>query len=62
MTEPKETISIRLDVETTAVMEIQIRTEPSIPAAMESDRLSVPTARQLRQIGEQIASGRISFL
>jgi len=61
MTDPKETISIRLDDDTTALLEIQIRTEPAIPAAIEQDRLSAPTARQLRKIGEQIAAGRLTF-
>jgi hypothetical protein len=61
MTDPKETISIRLDDDTTAILEIQIHTEPAIPAAMERDRLAAPTARQLRKIGEQIAAGRVTF-
>ena len=61
MTDPKETIAIRLDDDTTALLEIQIRTEPAIPAAMERDTLAAPTARQLRKIGEQIAAGRVTF-
>ena len=61
MKPPFETLEVPRDGETRALLHIQIVTEPAIPAPLERETTSFPTARQLDTIARNLAARSYTF-
>jgi hypothetical protein len=60
MTGPREIIEIELDPDTTALLAIQILTDP-LPSPNERPEITAPTPRQLELIAKKFAAREYRF-